>query len=440
MSQSVKIVSFELENVKRVALVRLAPGPTGLTVIGGDNANGKSSVLDGIMYALGGEKYRPGNLRREGSLADPRMRIELSNGMIVERKGRNAALKVSDPSGRRSGQKLLDEFVEELALNIPKFLAMRDDEKAEVLLRTLGIDEKLHELEQREQQAYDQRHTFALLVDQKVKYAKEMPEYHDVPDIPVSAAELIRESQDILARNAERDRLRAGLSALRREQQEAAARAARLRDDLERAEADLCRIQDRLAAASAEPVPENESTAELEAKIADIDTINAKIRANADKAKAEADAEDFLRRKGEYDAAVETVRRERRNLLDSAAMPLADLSIGRNDRGRPVLLYRGQPWDCMSTMERIRVAVSIVRKLKPACGFVLLDGLESFDLDQLRDFDAYLSEQNLQAIATRVSRGEECAVIIEDGIALQSGVEVASVINAEPAKSNLGEW
>ena len=51
-----KIVRFELENVKKVRLARIAPAKSGLTVIGGANASGKTSILDGIIYALGGEK------------------------------------------------------------------------------------------------------------------------------------------------------------------------------------------------------------------------------------------------------------------------------------------------------------------------------------------------------------------------------------------------
>ena len=102
-----KIISFELENVKRVALVRMAPAENGLTVIGGKNAAGKTSVLDGIVYALGGEKYRPSNLQREGGMAAARIRIELSGGIVVERKGKNASLHVTDATGRRRGQTLL---------------------------------------------------------------------------------------------------------------------------------------------------------------------------------------------------------------------------------------------------------------------------------------------------------------------------------------------
>ena len=124
---------------------------------------------------------------------------------------------------------------------------------------------------------------------------------------------------------------------------------------------------------------------------------------------------------------------ERRALLDGAAMPLPELSIGKNSKDRPVLLYKGQPWDCMSTMERYRVATAIVRKLKPECGFVLLDGLEAFDTDQMAAFDEWLKAENLQAICTRVGT-EDCSIVIEDGVAVQDGVDAAPEIPDQNAE------
>lgn len=421
-----KIVSFELENVKRVSLVRMAPGANGLTVIGGNNAQGKSSVLDGIIYALGGEKYRPGNLQHEGGMANARIRIELSNGLIVERKGKNAALHVTDSTGRKHGQKLLDSFVEELALNLPKFLSMKDDEKAEILLRTLGISEQLEALQIREKQAFDKRHDLAVIADQKKKFALEMKEYPDVPDTPISASELIQQCQNILARNGEirrlreqRDNMRNKLELLDRKMQQLSAeledlaiRRGQLQSDL-----DLLGTTD----------DQEESTAELEAKISDIDNINAKIRANLDKAAAEADAEEYANRVKPLTDTLEAIRQERRELLDGAVMPLPELTIGKNAKDRPILLYKNQPWDCLSTMERFRVGTAIVKSLKPECEFVLLDGLEAFDSEQMAVFDTWLQENGLQAICTRVGK-EDCTIIIEDGYAVQDGVEPAPVI------------
>ena len=61
------------------------------------------------------------------------------------------------------------------------------------------------------------------------------------------------------------------------------------------------------------------------------------------------------------------------------------------------------------------MATAIVRKLNPRCGFVLLDKLEQMDIGTLNEFGAWLEQEGLQAIATRVSTGGECSIIIEDG-------------------------
>ena len=50
---SVKINALELENVKRIKAVKIDPTQNGLTIIGGDNNQGKTSVLDSIAWALG---------------------------------------------------------------------------------------------------------------------------------------------------------------------------------------------------------------------------------------------------------------------------------------------------------------------------------------------------------------------------------------------------
>ena len=70
----------------------------------------------------------------------------------------------------------------------------------------------------------------------------------------------------------------------------------------------------------------------------------------------------------------------------------------------------------MSASEQLKVSTAIVRKLNPNCGFVLMDKLEQMDPDTLQDFGAWLEQEGLQVIATRVSTGDECSVIIEDGM------------------------
>lgn len=57
---SIKINKLEIENVKRVKAVKIEPTANGLTVIGGKNKQGKTSVLDSIAWALGGNSFKPG--------------------------------------------------------------------------------------------------------------------------------------------------------------------------------------------------------------------------------------------------------------------------------------------------------------------------------------------------------------------------------------------
>ena len=116
---SMKINKLEIENVKRVKAVKIEPTANGLTIIGGKNNQGKTSVLDAIAWALGGDKYRPSQAQREGSVIPPNLHIVMNNGLIVERRGKNSDLKVTDPDGKKAGQQLLNEFVEQLALDLP---------------------------------------------------------------------------------------------------------------------------------------------------------------------------------------------------------------------------------------------------------------------------------------------------------------------------------
>ncbi|MFR1501584.1 MAG: AAA family ATPase [Ruminococcus sp.] len=154
---SVKINSLEIENVKRIKAVKLEPSANGLTIIGGNNNQGKTSVLDAIAWALGGDKYKPTAAARDGAYTDPILHVELSNGLIVERKGKNSSLKVIDPHGNKAGQQLLNSFLSALALDLPKFMHASDKEKAAILLQIIGIGDQLAQLEAEESRLYNQR-------------------------------------------------------------------------------------------------------------------------------------------------------------------------------------------------------------------------------------------------------------------------------------------
>ena len=434
---SVKITALEAENVKRIKAVALTPSPTGLTLVGGNNNQGKTSVLDALAWALGGDRFRPDAAQRDGALAPAHLKVTLSNGVVVERKGKNASLTVTDPTGRRSGQQLLNAFVEPLALDLPRFMEASDKEKADILLRIIGIGTELHTRDMEIKALYDKRTFTGQLAAQKKHFAEELISYPDAPEEPVSASDLIRQQQEILARNGENQRKRNQLDKLIDEKnqlnftlRDLDEKIEDLKEEYKQTQAKSTDLENQIFQARKSAAQlQDESTAELEASIRDIEEINQKVRANLEKSRAEDEAARYA---SDYDKLTEQItqkRADRMALLNGADLPLPGLGVENG-----ALTYNGKHWRDMSGSDQLRVAAAIVRRLNPDCGFVLLDKLEQMDMATLSEFARWLEAEGLQAIATRVSTGSECQIIIEDGMV--KGAEPPAVTEKpQPAKS-----
>lgn len=407
----IKINSFELENVKRIKAVQLEPSEKGLTIIGGDNAQGKTSVLDAIAWALGGNKYKPSKPTREGSSIPAALKIVLSNGIIVERKGKAGALKVTDPSGLKGTQGLLDSFISEFALDLPKFMQMNDKDKSTTLLKVIGVGDQLDELEQKEKAFYQNRTEIGRIKDRKKKAYENMPVFEEAPEALLDIKELIDQQQKIQKVNADNERIR-------QEAKNKAMNASYLKkklDDIEKEYLKAKEASEKAFMEAEEASAELDSlididTSSIEEQISSIEEINSKVRANFERKKAYKEYEELQSEYDDYTAALNEVKEQKVKLLDNADLPLEGLSV---EEGR--LTYLGQNWDNMSGSQQLKVATAICKAINPKCGFVLLDKLEQMDMKTLNEFGSWLEKEGLQAIATRVSQGDECSVIIEDG-------------------------
>ena len=274
---------------------------------------------------------------------------------------------------------------------------------------------------------YNERTYIGRTADQKEKYAKEQPYFPDVPSTPISASELIRKQQDILAQNGENQRKRERYHQLEQEYQQVTEQIQCLIQKQTQLDADL-----KIARRTVEDL-NDQSTAELEQNIADIEETNRKVRANLDKEKAEEDAKDYRAQYNALTTKIEAVREQKVELLKGADLPLPGLSVEEGE-----LVYNGQKWDNMSGSEQLRVSTAIVRKLNPNCGFVLLDKLEQMDLETLQEFGQWLEQEGLQAIATRVSTGDECSIVISDGYSYD--MEGNTTVGVEESRPLQNDW
>jgi hypothetical protein len=356
------------------------------------------------------------------------IKISLDNGITVERKGVNGSLKVTSSTGR-GGQALLNEFVNLFALNLPRFMAATGTDKARMLLDAYpDFGAELQRLNEAVKHLYDQRLALGQIADRKAKYASELPFDSTAPDKPLSGAEMAQRMQDALSHNARndamrRDAARAAEQVLIAEdrQRMAAKRVTELEAALRAAEKDCdaaveaaARARTSLAAAQASTTQlQDQDTTAVKRELEQIDSLNARVRANESKRNAEAEAEHLRGQYVDLTEEIERVRAQRLQLLASVTMPLDGLSI--DEVGE--LVFAGQRWDCMSGAEQLQVAAAICAAMKPQCGFVILDKLECMDIGTLREFARWLAGRGLQAIGTRVSTGDECSIVIEDGVA-----------------------
>jgi hypothetical protein len=428
----VKIVGLEVENLKRVRAVCLDCSGDALTVIGGRNGQGKTSVLDGIMWALGGDRFRPSQPVHEGA-DEAYVRVSLDNGMTVERKGVNGSLKVTSSIGK-GGQALLNEFVNLFALNLPRFMAATGAEKATMLLDAYpDFGTALQRLNEDAKRLYDERHALGQVADRKAKYAGELPFDADAPEKPLSGSEMAGRLQEALCHNARNDALRRDaaraaervqaaderLRMLKKRVAELEGALADAEEETGKAAAEADRARGTLLAARATVADlQDQDTTAVKRELEQIDALNARVRANESKRNAESEAEHLREQYADMSRQLEEIREQRLTLLASVTMPLDGLSI--DEAGE--LVFRGQRWDCMSGAEQLQVSAAICAAMKPECGFVLLDRLECMDTGTLREFGAWLEARGLQAIGTRVSTGDECSVVIEDG-AVEPGGE-----------------
>ena len=470
-----KVKRFTMENVKAVNLFDYEFPENGVISLGGGNNQGKTSVLNGMQYAVGGETFRPTNFKKDDSDGEPLLRMEFTNGIVAQRIGESADLKVYDETGKLSRQKLLDQYISKFALDLPRFLNGTDKERADILLKALHIEDKVNALDEAIESEYTDRTIIGRIRDQKKKAGKEMPFHEDVGETELSPSDILSRMQEVNVRNAkiqaakqELDKNNADLvrlveagekidTALAKVDSETEALCEKVDEDLanklkaineqikrlqesivstnefaESHKAQIIKSAEANKAALASQKSENdkavdsltekitaaethdftlEDTSSFQRELDALEETNIKIRENIARSKVLQEADEQSRKYDEKTAVIEDLRKQKDALLQGAGLPFPGLSVENK-----VVTLNGKAWDCMSESMKIRVGCAIVMRINPSCKFMYVDKLEQLDKESMAALNQFAVDHDLQIIGTRVTDNpEDCTVIIKNG-------------------------
>ena len=128
-----RIIKLTAENIKKLKAIEITPKGD-VVRITGKNGAGKSSVLDAILYALGGQKAIPDKPIREGQ-RKARVTLDLGEYTVERRFGKSSQVYVTakDGSAIRSPQQLLESIAEKVSFDPASFERLHHGQQAALL-------------------------------------------------------------------------------------------------------------------------------------------------------------------------------------------------------------------------------------------------------------------------------------------------------------------
>lgn len=410
------IVKLTAENVKRLRAVEIKPDGA-LVVLGGRNAQGKTSILDAITWALGGKPDVAEPVRRGEGTAE--IVCDLGD-LIVRRRftaGGGTTLEVTSREGLRypSPQGILDDLVGRLTFDPLEFARMKPKEQRDTLQALVGIDTAADEAKAKA--VYDER----TAVNREIKAAQArlqtMPLIAGIPEALLSAGDIAAEMQRAQETNSRNAAARRERDAIKVRCDQARDRCTRLRDELalattalEQATADL----EQSLAIGAEM--QDVDLAPFTKRLAEVDATNTKVRNNQQRREIAADLERKQAQAEALTGTLEQMAAAQAEAVAAAPMPIAGLGFGEVG-----VTLNGLPLEQGSGAEQLRVSVAIGLAMNPRLRVLLIRDASLLDSDSLRLVGELAAAAGAQVWMEMVADPTGTAIIIEDGMVQERG-------------------
>ncbi len=411
-----KIVNLKISNILRLSAVEITPEGN-LIIIGGENAQGKTSVLESIIMALAGGKLPDKPVHGEAEKGY--VIVELDDFTVtvrITKEGKKTIVVTAHENNATmpSPQALLNSFAGALTFDPLSFKGMKPADQLEMVKVLVGLD--FTDLDAARDKDYDARADINRETKRLEGQFSSMDHYPAAPKKKVSALELSDEFSQAEERNREYEKVESRLSDLRIFASDFQKNVKDLEIQLANQKAGL---ENSIKEGKEVKVElESMQTVELESireKIKLAESTNSQVDANSarkevlEQIKASKDGSDTLTSSLDY------IKNKKKAAMEAANFPVPDLSFGEG-----MVLYKGFPFSQASDAEKLIVSVSMGMALNPELKLMLLKDGEKLDQSNLKLIDEMATEWGGHILLERVGVGDECQVIIEDGMVKES--------------------
>lgn len=459
---SVKIIRLQSENIKRISAIDITPEGN-LITIGGKNDAGKSSALDSIAYALGGEKLVPSQPIRKGQ-TEAKIVVELDDLIVTRRFKRaeiypcdceqgalqldkkkhasncliqtkgpafgppSSSLVVSTKDGAKYAkpQAVLDKLLGALTFDALAFTTAKPEEQDRVLRRLVKLDvtpfeearksaverRSMHkkslalaEMRVEGMQQFDKVLAEELSMDAVSQEMLKAEEYRKLADdaerLVSKIADKVKDNELAISNNnIDILRLEERLYQLRETENQLHVTDAEYRSSLDAAQI--------TAQAARAVVPD---MSEIRRKLSDTEETNRKVRANQQYALASDTVSKLRASVASEDALVKQADADKDAALRAVQFPVEGL--GLSDEG---VLWEGLPLSEVSSSVKLRVSVAVSIALNPTLKVLLIRNGNLLDHDSLKLVAEQADAAGAQVWIEYVTADAEgVSVMLEDG-------------------------
>lgn len=427
-----KILRLEAENVKRLRVVEITPEGD-VVVIGGDNANGKTSVLDAICMALGGAGEIPKEPVRRGE-KKARVTVDLGDIKVTRMMNSNGStsLTVTNKEGAvyKSPQALLDGLIGRISFDPLAFTRLDPKQQKQQLLSVLGLD--FSKIDAKRQQLYEDR----TLVNRESKAARAtletLPQYPEAPKEEVSISSLTAEVTAIADHNRANEKQREALgnmvatgkilsekvagwneqiSDIDRQIQVLQTKKEQCQACLKKATEDVQRAREDYTLAKAKvDALEDKSDELVQAQLLSAEADNRKVRANRQRETIELQAKAKEEEADKLSKEIEALDQQKSKMLTDAKFPVAGLSFGADS-----LFLDGIPFEQASAAQQLRVSCALAMSADPKLRVMLVRDGSLLDQKSLALLGEIVRENDFQCWLESCNPNHAPQVVLVDG-------------------------